>query len=73
MARALNRAGDGSADREAALAAADAVAGLVQQLGLPASLREVKVPQEALENIAQAAVGDDPHKVEVVEILRQAW
>lgn len=73
MARALNRAGDGSEDREAALAAADAVAGLVQQLGLPASLREVKVPQEALESIAQAAVGDAPHKAEVVEILRQAW
>ena len=73
MARLLGLATAGTPDREAALAAAGAVSGLVQRLGLPARLREVGVPQEAFASIARATTGD-PRLVEaVIEILNQAW
>jgi len=73
MARALDLVADDALDQEAALAASDAVAGLVQQLELPARLRDVNVPADALADIARAAVGDSPQMEVVVEILRQAW
>ncbi|MGH9203982.1 MAG: iron-containing alcohol dehydrogenase, partial [Vicinamibacterales bacterium] len=73
MARALNLVTGQASDREAALAAAIAVAGLVMQLGLPSRLRDVKVPQDALEDIARATGGDSAHMADVVDILRQAW
>ena len=60
-------------DRAATLAAADAVAEFVQRLELPYRLRDVDVPQDALEDIARAAVGESPHKEAVIEILRKAW
>ncbi len=73
MTRARDRAG-GSSDRDAALAAADAVAGLVQPLDLPSRLRDVNVPVEAIEGIAgQVGGGDEELKRGVVEILRNAW
>ncbi len=73
MARALNLAADLVSDHDAALAAADAVAGLVRRLELPSRLREVNVPEAALETIAHAAAGDSAEKAMVVEILRRAW
>ena len=73
MARALNRVSATASDREAALTAADAVAGLVRQLELPFRLRDVSVPQDVLEDIARATVGDSPQKAEITEILRSAW
>ncbi len=73
MTRARDRAG-GSSDRDAALAAADAVAELVRQLDLPFRLRDVNVPAEAFEGIAgQVAGGDEELKMAVVEILKRAW
>ena len=73
MARALNLVDDHVSNTEAALAAADAVARLVQQLGLPHRLRDVNVPQDVLEDIARATGGDSAQMAEVVDILRQAW
>jgi alcohol dehydrogenase len=72
MARALGRADDAAPEREAALAAADAVAGLVQELGLPSRLREVNVPQEAFESIARATAGDTLLAAGVIQILQGA-
>jgi len=73
MARVLGLAANHTSDREAALAAAEAVAGLVQQLELPFRLRDVKVPEEAFEAIARASVGDGPPMADVLGILRRAW
>ncbi|HKZ86532.1 MAG TPA: iron-containing alcohol dehydrogenase [Anaerolineae bacterium] len=73
MARALNLVAAQASDQEAALAAADAVAGLVRQLELPSRLRDVDVPKDALESVARSTIGDSPHMAEVVEILRRAW
>ncbi len=73
MARALNLVTDRASDREAALAAAIAVAGLVMQLGLPSRLRDVNVPQDALEDIARATGGESLQMAHVVDLLRQAW
>jgi alcohol dehydrogenase len=73
MARALKLVDQQAGAEEAALKAAAAVAELVQQLGLPARLREFGVPQEAFENIARLAVGDTPEQTEVVKILQRAW
>ncbi len=73
MARALNLVAAQASDREAALAAADAVAGLVQRLELPSRLRDVNVPEDTLEDVARAAVGDSPRMEEVIETLRRAW
>lgn len=73
MARVLNLVANGASDYDAAVAAAEAVAGLVRQLDLPSRLRDVKIPEDALKDIAHAAVGDSPQLAEVVEILRRAW
>jgi alcohol dehydrogenase len=73
VARALELVPEHASEREAALAAASAVAGLVKQLDLPHRLRDVEVPPEAFEAIARAAGGDSPQQAEVVAILRQAW
>lgn len=69
-------------DDEAGLAAADAVSGLCHSLGLPATLREVGVPEEGLELIAAATLHDrglatNPKPVydagPIMNVLRQAW
>ncbi len=73
IARTLNIVTVGTSDQDAALAAADAVARLVQQLELPYRLRDVKVPQDALESIARAVVADSSQTAQVIEILQQAW
>jgi len=62
--------------------AADLVAGLIADLGLPHTLREVKVPREQLRQIAELTMHDpwtatNPRKVagpdDVMEILEMAW
>jgi alcohol dehydrogenase class IV len=73
MARALNLIAAGASDQEAALAAADAVAGLVQRLELPSRLRDFDVPLDVVDDIARATVGDSPQRAEVIKILRSAW
>jgi alcohol dehydrogenase class IV len=66
----------------AGLAAADAVAQLCQQLGLPARLRDVDVPQEGLAAIAAATLHDralatNPTPITevgpILSVLQAAW
>jgi alcohol dehydrogenase class IV len=67
---------------EAGLAAADAVAKLNVELGLPTTLKDAGVPAEDLETCAQVAISDgaivyngrpvfDP--AEILFVLRKAW
>ncbi|MDB5075119.1 MAG: NAD-dependent methanol dehydrogenase [Chloroflexi bacterium] len=73
IAHALQLVPADTPDYEAALVAADAVAGLVGALGLPARLSEVNVPADALDDIARSVVGDTPEAVAVAELLRRAY
>ncbi len=72
----------GMSDEAAGLAAADAVAAFARGAGLPASLRELAVPEEDLTACAEMAMYDgsivynavavkDP--AEVLKVLRAAW
>ena len=72
----------GMSDESAGHAAADAVDSLCRQLGLPARLRDVGVPDEGLELIASATLHDrglatNPKPVfdagPIMQVLRQAW
>ena len=72
----------GMTPHAAGLAAADAVAQLCQQLGLPSRLRDVDVPQEGLETIAAATLHDralatNPQPIvdaaPILRVLREAW
>jgi len=67
---------------EAGLTAADAVAQLCRSLGLPATLRQVGVPEEGLEFIASATLHDrglatNPKPISdagpIMSVLREAW
>ena len=67
---------------DAGLAAADRVSQLCQSLDLPATLREVGVPEDGLEYIASATLHDrglatNPRPIAdagpIMEVLRQAW
>jgi alcohol dehydrogenase class IV len=69
-------------DHDAALAAADAVEALMREIKHPMTLRELGVPEDALEADALHALGDtatlfnarpvnDP--AEVLELFRQAF
>ena len=80
QAMGLNTAG--LSPHAAGLAAADAVARLCQQLGLPARLRDVDVPYEGLEAIAAATLHDralatNPKPINdaepILSVLREAW
>jgi alcohol dehydrogenase class IV len=80
QAMGLNTAG--MTPHAAGLAAADAVAQLCQQLGLPARLRDVDVPHEGLETIAVATLHDralatNPQPITdaepILRVLRAAW
>ena len=82
IAEAMGTDTGGMSPMEAGLAAADAVAQLCADLGLPATLREVGVPQEALELIASATLNDrglttNPKPISdagpIVSVLREAW
>jgi alcohol dehydrogenase class IV len=68
--------------RQAGLAAADAVAALCRDLGLPATLREVDVPEAGLERIAAATLHDrglatNPKPITdaapILDVLHRAW
>jgi alcohol dehydrogenase class IV len=72
----------GMTPHAAGLAAAEAVAQLCQQLGLPARLRDVDVPPEGLEVIAAATLHDralatNPRPIleaePILRVLREAW
>jgi alcohol dehydrogenase class IV len=67
---------------QAGRAAADAVAGLCRQLGLPERLRDVDVPEDGLARIAEATLHDrglatNPKPITdaapILEVLRNAW
>lgn len=73
MARALDVADAGAPDAQAALAAVDAVSDLIARLDLPARLRDVDVPREAIPHIARAAVGDGERRAVAERILEAAW
>jgi len=79
-AMGLNTAG--MSPHAAGLAAAEAVARLCQQLGLPSRLRDVDVPPEGLEAIAAATLHDralatNPKPIAdagpILSVLREAW
>lgn len=72
----------GLSPHEAGLAAAEAVARLCRQLGLPTRLRDVDVPEAGLERIAAATLHDralatNPTPIHdaapIVQVLRAAW
>lgn len=72
----------GMADIEVAQAAADGVAGLRRDLGLPERLRDAGVPEDGLELIAAATLHDralatNPRPVSdagpIMMVLREAW
>lgn len=72
----------GKIDREAADAAADAVSGFFETVGMPLRLRDVGVPEEGIEDIARDALTDfGLHRnvrpindaTELRDLLRAAW
>jgi len=82
VARALGVDTKGMAERDAALAAADAVEALMKKVGHPMGLRDVGVPEESLPTCAFHALADsatlfnprpagDPG--EVLEVYKQAY
>lgn len=82
IAQAMGIDTAGLTPHAAGLAAADAVARLCQQLGLPARLRDVDVPQEGLQAIAAATLHDralatNPQPIAdaepILRVLRAAW
>ena len=82
IAQAMGIDTSGLTSEEAGLAAADGVAGLCRTLNLPATLREVGVPEDGLEKIAEAVLHDrslatNPKPIydagAVMQVLRAAW
>jgi aldehyde dehydrogenase (NAD+) len=82
IAEALGVETRGLSVEQAGLAAADAVAALDATLGLPATLKDVGVPEDDLQACAQVALSDgaiiyngrpvfDP--AEILPLLRKAW
>ena len=72
----------GMSDEAAGLAAADAVAAFAREVGLPASFRELGVPEADLQACAEAAMEDGSIVYnavtvngadEVLGVLRAAW
>jgi alcohol dehydrogenase class IV len=82
IAKAMGIDTKGMSDEDAGLAAADAVDRLCRQLKIPATLREVGVPEEGLELIAAATLQDralatNPKPIAdagpIMTVLRSAW
>lgn len=73
VAHRLGLVDEKSPDREAALAAAEAVGNLVKELDLPVRLKEVDVPEAAFERIAHSSASNGVSEDDILEILRQAW
>ncbi len=70
---ALKLEGEFASERDAALAAVDAVAALVERLEVPARLRDVELPREALESVAKAAYAEPAEQQQARDILNKAW
>ena len=82
IAQAMGVNTAGMSPQAAGLAAAEAVVGLCQQLGLPSRLRDVDVPEEGLAAIAAATLHDralatNPIQITdaapILSVLRAAW
>jgi alcohol dehydrogenase class IV len=82
IAEAMNVDVRGMSDEAAGLAAADAVAVFAREVGLPASFRELGVPESDLQACAEAAMEDGSIVYnavtvngpdEVLGVLRAAW
>jgi alcohol dehydrogenase len=81
IARALGVDTRGMSDEEAGKKAADAIWELTKKVKLPQKLREVNVPEDKLEEIADLAISDgaivyNPKAMDVSEnlkVLKQAW
>lgn len=73
VATELKLAPEQASDRDKAQEVAGAVAGLVEQLELPSRLRQVNVPESALEDIARATSMEPSQQADVLAILREAW
>ncbi len=82
IAEAMGVDTSGMSSEQAGLAAADAVAGLCRDLGLPARLRDVDVPEDGLERLAAATLHDrglatNPKPIAdaapILRVLRHAW
>ena len=82
IAEAMGLDTSGMRAEQAGLAAADAVAALCRELGLPATLRQVDVPEAGLDRIAAATLHDrglatNPKPITdaapILDVLRQAW
>ena len=58
IARAMGVDTEGMTDEESAMAAVNAVKQLSLDLGIPQTLREIGIPEEALEQLAKDAFGD---------------
>ena len=81
LAQALG-VGTGLADKDSALRAPDFVDDFYRKLGMPTRLREVNIPKEGIDRIAEDAMGDfylhqNARKVksksELVDLLTQMW
>lgn len=82
VAAAMGLVKSGTTDLEAADAAADAVSGFFETVGMPLRLRDVGVPEEGIEDIARDALTDfGLHRnvrpindaTELQDLLRTAW
>ncbi len=82
IAQAMGIDTGGLTPEEAGLAAADEVARLCRTLNLPTTLREVGVPEDGLDKIAEAVLHDktlatNPKPIydagSVMQVLREAW
>jgi len=72
----------GKSDTEAAEAAIDAIAEFTKKLGIPQRLRDVGVPEDGLQQIAELALSDgaivyNPTMVfesdQILDVLKKAW
>lgn len=82
LAEALGIPRNGASDLHMADAAAQKVSDFLGSLGIPLRLRDLGIPPEGLETLAQDAMTDfflytNPRKVgnvqELIDLLRQAW
>lgn len=82
LARALNAADDGASDSDAAAVAADAVESFFGRVGMPRRLRDVGVPRDGIQQIAEDALEDfGLHRnarpisgtEELAELLESVW
>lgn len=82
VAEALDLAVAGDDDRTASLKLIEHLREFVSDLGLPQALRDVDVPEDGLEDIAEDAIidgsmfnnpGEDPEAEEILEVLKRVY